>query len=332
MDALTSRIRSAIPTRRQGLAGVAIALPTVLGVAVWPHFIGSSWFFGMWACIFLMLRGDQWWLSVIKFVGVAVLGMTAAVLHPYPLFGGLFLAVVAAAAAWSIRRGFESVYRVIPIVVSLTIVAPEVQFQGRSSAVNIAWIGLMMFSGSLWTMVCWRGILERDRPLVKNEEVTTKTAAAFALVLGVCIGVAGVVILKWWPEHVAGWTMLTLILIIQTDAAETISLGENRITGTLIGLAIALMLSPIANYVLFATAFGTLLFLYAFWWRLFAHRSYRVFVALLTSAVVLLNSPPKHVDVIAMDRLVFTLAGVALAVPAMVMIRILTRNERHAST
>ena len=315
------------PSARYCVAGVLVTLPTVVAAAIWPQFIGISWFFGMWASLYLMLKGDHLVVLVAKCLGLAVLGMGASLLHPYPFLGGLFVAVVAGAAACAIRWGTNSAYRIISIVVSLTVVAPAVQFHSLSRFTNTAWIGLMMVAGSLWTVLCWKLVLGGQIPNVKQRPASRRTTASFALVVGIAMGLTTWVILTWWPEYVAGWTMITVIVIIQADQTETLSLGEKRIAGTLVGLAIALLLSPIANYAILATAFGTLLFLYAYWWLIVAKRSYRVSVALLTSAVVILDSPPAHVDLIALDRLVFTLVGVAVALLSVGIIHWLIRNE-----
>ena len=121
------------------------------------------------------------------------------------------------------------------------------------------------------------------------------------------------------PERlVAGeWLLLTVIVLLQPDAAATLRHTAERVAGTLVGVlaavGIALALGDSGLRVTLALALMVAAFAY-----LQVPNRYWLYVALFTPGLVLLSSPPGEADAVAAARLGFTLVG-AIAVAAVAL-------------
>ena len=308
------------------LAVLAIAAPPALASLLHPGFVASPWFFGMWLTLYLALTSWSSRSIALRAVMAAALGGVCVLLHGFPLLGGLFIALATAYAGWSTRQGIDNVMRFIPVVLCFLIVNPPQQFPAQGALVNAAWSTLLMAAASLWLMATAVPLLRPEIPALDREKADVTTAAILAVVMGVVVGACTVAVLFWWPSFDGAWLMLTVLVMVQANTADTISLSRDRILGTLLGILVALALSPVEHLAVLSMLLGTLFFLASLWVLNVAHRPYWQFVALLTPAVVILDSPGRDVARVALDRLAFTLVGIAVAIPTVLLIHWLVRR------
>jgi len=311
------------------LAVLSIVAPPVVIVLVRPDFITSPWFFGMWVTLYFALT--KWTTSsiMIKALITAALGGVCVLLHPFPILAGLYIGLVTAYAGWSTRRGVDNVLRFIPIVLCFLVTRPPIQFPTHPTVVNALWAAAMMAIASLWLMFTAVPLLRERIPSSQRPKADDVTAAILAVVMGTVVGIATIIVLTWWPGFDGAWLMLTLLVMIQANTGDTMKLSRDRITGTMLGLLASLLLGPLTRWPIAAMVVGTLIFLVALWVFNVAGRPYWQYVALLTPAVVLLNSPGRDVAAVALARLAFTLVGIAVAIPTVLVINYLAGRAEH---
>jgi len=92
-----------------------------------------------------------------------------------------------------------------------------------------------------------------------------------------------------------------------------------------VGIVAAIGLGLLATNPVADVMIGTTLMVVAIHLLLIARRPYWVGIAALTPAVVLINAPGRSVLGISLDRLAFTLLGVAISVPLTLLIARLGR-------
>jgi uncharacterized membrane protein YccC len=256
----------------------------------------------------------------------AALGGVCVLLHGYPLLGGLFIGAASAYAGWSTRRGVDNVMRFIPVVLCFLLVNPPHQFPAQGALANAAWSTVLMAAASLWLMITAVPLLRSEIPALERQRADVTTAAILAVVMGLVVGACTTVVLLWWPSFDGAWLMLTVLVMVQANTADTMRLSRDRIFGTLLGILVALALSPLERLPIAAMVVGTLFFLASLWALNVARRPYWQFVALLTPAVVILDSPDHDLTRVALDRLAFTVAGIAVAIPTVLLINWLVRR------
>jgi hypothetical protein len=311
------------------LAVSAITAPPAIAVVLRPDFLATPWFFGMWVTLYFALTKWSSTSIFLRALVTAFLGGACLLLHPFPVLGGLYLGVITAYAGWSTRRGLDNVLRFIPVVLCFLITRPPIQFPGHALGLNALWAAGLMALSSLWLLLTAVPLLRDEVPENSRDRADDTTAAILAVVMGLVVGISTTVVLIWWPSFNGAWLMLTILVMVQANTGDTLKLSRDRIVGTLLGLGASLLLSPIAHWPVAAMVVGTLIFLIALWALNVERRPYWQYVALLTPAVVMLDSSGRDVAAVAFDRLVFTLVGIAIAIPTVLLIHFLAgRAER----
>jgi uncharacterized membrane protein YgaE (UPF0421/DUF939 family) len=113
--------------------------------------------------------------------------------------------------------------------------------------------------------------------------------------------------------HTGGWVILTIVVIVQPALGAGLTKAAQRAAGTVLGFAIAIAIGSILGTGPLLYALGTA-FLMAALVVMLQGRPYWVYAALLTPAIVLLESAGSTVDQVAKERLAATLAGVAITI------------------
>ena len=114
--------------------------------------------------------------------------------------------------------------------------------------------------------------------------------------------------------------------IIQPDNDGAFRRGAQRVGGTILGILAAIALGLVATNAVVDVMLGTILMIMAIHILLIARRPYWVGIAVLTPAVVLINMPGRTLLSVSVDRLAFTLLGVAIAVPLTLLVARLGRQ------
>ena len=260
----------------------------------------------------MLFRSYRLGLGIAIFAAAANFG--AALVHPYPLLAGLYMGLLAGASAYQARRGLHSVVTMVPLFAAFILVSPPTLVAGAGDLVNAALVGFVALIGGLWSLVAFRVVLGSKGPSMGHVPVTPRVAVVYAVSMGVVVGTCSWGLLALSQSQQGAWLILTVIVIMQPSAHDTIVKTFRRVVGTLLGVVVAAIIGllvpwPTVDFIL------AMVFVYAaFVLRFGLHRPYWEYVALLTPAVVLMGATSSGVENAAEARLVFTLIGGAMAV------------------
>lgn len=158
---------------------------------------------------------------------------------------------------------------------------------------------------------------------LRSQLTTTSPLLRFAMVRAIAAG--GTTLIGWYlfPAH-PYWAVLTAFVIIQTDTSQTLVLGLNRATGTMVAVLLMVpLLDSVDSSPLLLAAFVVSGFL-----MLSVQKVNYALFTFFTTVVILLMERLTHGDAYATgwDRLFATLLGVALAFGVIAIGRMLGRR------
>lgn len=308
-----------------GLVLVVIALPAIVALQFFPHLNVFPWTYGAIAAICVGVTGNR--LLIAGTIVVAPLLAGAAVLlHPHPAAAGVFFGCVVAASGLAARKRLENQVRMVPINLSIMLTFPPHDGLGRGPRTDALVIVAVSLIAMVWTTIlAVRPVISRIAPLSPPADRTNRIADVYAVVAGVSCGVAAWATLAIWPGIAGAWLLITMVAIIQPDVDRAFGRGTQRVLGTVLGILAAIALGLLATNPVTDVMIGTTLMVVAIHLLLIARRPYWVGIAALTPAVVLINAPGRSVLGVSLDRLAFTLLGVAISVPLTLLIARLGR-------
>lgn len=289
-----------------------LATPFIYGAAI--GFVGL--FFNTRLGVFLSLSG-----------GAAAIVL--ALLHPYPIVGGIAFGAVTAAAALTSRRGLHSAAIMVPIFTAFILVDPVKVAGVDSAAVSAIITGLVMTGGGLWVIGVARLLLGNHLPHFPPHPVGPRTSVVYAIVAGVILGASATYTLTDDPTHTGAWLLLSLLILLQPDPHDSWTKTLQRLGGTLLGALLAIPIIALSLNSAISVVAGIALLFFAFVVRYAMHRPYWQYVVPLTIAVILLDSSSVDRSEVAEDRVVATLvAGAITIVVALIAKALISRWER----
>jgi hypothetical protein len=257
-----------------------------------------------------------------------VAAVIAALLNPHPVAGAVFFGLLTAACALSAKRGLSSPVLMVPVFVSFVLVAPPT-VEGMTSTTAAFVTGAVMLLGGLWTIAGARLLLGRPRRRSEATPHGTRATIAYAGLMGIVLGLAAWAVLTHAKYHEGAWLLLTLIIVMQPSPDDTVKRALQRLAGTLIGGVAALGfiffdISPTAAFII-----GGILLFGALALRYVLKRPYWEYVAVLTPAAILMDSPGVGTMRVAEDRVVFTVIAVVIGMGIALVIKVLLLRSAH---
>ncbi len=309
-----------------GLILVVVALPAIVALQFFSHLNVFPWTYGAIAAICVGVTGNR--LLIAGTIVVAPLLAGAAILlHPYPVAAGVFFGCVVAASGLAARKRLENQVRMVPINLSIMLTFPPHDGLGHGPRTDALVIVAISFIAMVWTTIlAVRPVLTRIPPLSPPTDRTNRIADVYAVIVGISCGVAAWATLAIWPGIAGAWLLITMVAIIQPDFDDAFGRGTQRVMGTVLGILAAIALGTVATNAVADVMIGTVLMVVAIHLLVIARRPYWVGIAVLTPAVVLINMPGRTLLSVSVDRLAFTLLGVAIAVPLTLLVARLGRQ------
>ncbi len=228
--------------------------------------------------------------TTVLMVGVAVLvGLSARRgLHPVAAFAAIQPAII-------VISGYHTV--------SVGGAHPGLTGQALISA------GVAVLGG-LWAVIVGSALL-RDESSGPPARVPPRIVTFYTGALVLQLGLAAFIASTWFLRTTAGWVLLTILLVTRPTYDESRTMVRERALGTASGGVLAALLALIISDSGTLVAIGTLAMVVAAVLQL-QHARYVYFAIFVTAAIVLLDAQRSNVFEIDLERVVYSIVGVAV--------------------
>lgn len=294
-----------------GMLTIALLAPPTLLIISGQSGLASIFIYGgaiAMAAIFYDFR-----LAITVSVAAGIAAAIAAWIGAYPGPGAVYFGLLTGGCALTARRGLHSPALMIPLFIGFVLVAPPQLADVSATAGNLI-TGAVMTLGGLWLTLVARILFGRPAGMSDRQCYSARASGTYALVMAVVLGTAAWVVLTDAKFHQGAWLLLTLIMVMQPTPHDTLTKSLQRLGGTLVGGAAALVLILLGLDTPYSFLVGGLLLFVAFTLRFALKRPYWEFVGALTPAIILLDTQGGDGIKIAADRVGFTVIGVAVAI------------------
>lgn len=240
--------------------------------------------------------------GILCLVGAAA---TAANGHPVAV---VIVVVVVCLLAGLLSRVSGGVYAVAPSVAAVLGLSPSVD----NSPLGTAAIMLAVCAYTIAVVHLLKLRLDR-------EPVPFEVAIRHAVVMAVACGAATAVAVHYnWPRSY--WLVMTLAIVLRPYAGDSLVKNRQRVVGTILGAAVAALLSPLPQsmHLVLTAVCLTLMLAYM------VQRDYVLQVTFMTPMVIFLVSSGSAGSALAMDglRVLYTIgAAVAGALLSQALVR-----------
>lgn len=301
-----------------GLLTIAVMSPPVLLAISGQFDLASAFVYGGIIAIGATFYDLRLAVALSALAGGA--GVALALLHPYPIAGAVAFGLFTGACALTARRGLHSPVLMVPIFLSFVIASPpEVPDMTALPAALLT--GVVLLLGGLWATASARLLLGRPRLHADSHALSARATIAYAVLMAVIVGIATWGVLTFAKNHQGAWLLLTLIIVLQPSPHDTFVTSLQRLGGTLLGGVVALALILVGIGSTLALVIGGVVLFAAFAVRYVLKRPYWEYVAVLTPAAILLNTPGRDAMTVAEDRVAFTLVATVVGLGLALLIK-----------
>jgi Fusaric acid resistance protein-like len=246
----------------------------------------------------------------------AVLNALAVLVFGHALATTLFMVCVAVIVGLSALWGLHAVAAFAAIQPAIVVIAGyhTVSFGDRMpGALGQALIsfGIVVIGGAWAVLIGWT--LLRDESSGLPERVPPRIVVFYTGALVLLLGVTAYVASTWFLKTTAGWVLLTLLLVTRPTYDESREMIRERGLGTAIGGVAAAVIALLVSNSTILVAIGTLSMVVAAVLQL-QHARYAYFAVFVTAAIVLVDAQRSNVLEIDLQRVLYSLIGVALVV------------------
>jgi hypothetical protein len=243
-----------------------------------------------------------------------ILNALAVLAFSHTLATTLLMVCIAVMVGLSALRGLHAVAAFAAIQPAITVVSGYhiVSFGNTTpgtvgQALICAGIAVI---GGLWAVLIG-SILLRDESSGPPSRVPPRIVVFYTGALVLLLGVAAYVASTWFLKTTAGWVLLTVLLVTRPTYDESRQMVRDRALGTVAGGVVAAAVALIVVDSTVLVALGTLAMVAAAVLQL-QHARYLYFAVFVTASIVLLDAQRSNVFEIDLERVVYSIVGVAL--------------------
>jgi MFS family permease len=310
-----------------GLLTISLMTPPIIMGIAGQSGLASAFVYGGVIAIVAAFYGLR--LAVILSVVAGVAGIISALLNPHPVAGAIFFGLFTGACALSAKQGLHSPALMVPIFISFVLAAPP-EVVGVSDVPAAFMTGAVLTLGGLWATGSARLLLGNRHGEGERKRLTTRAAVLYAVTMAVVLGIAAWGVLTYAKFHQGAWLLLTLIIVLQPSAHDTLTRSLQRLGGTIIGGVFAFVLILAGVQSTLALVIGGVILFAALTVRYALKRPYWEYVTVLTPAAILLNTPGLDAVSVAEDRVVFTIIATVVGVTIALALKVLITQKAPA--
>lgn len=264
-----------------------------------------------------MFAGHRWGLANLG--GMVVCAFVATQLNPYPIAAGLFLAALGVLMGMGAMYGLNVAFLYLPLYTGSLMIAPTpAPLTGMTTHIDPQYFTFSesleavvpIALGGLWAWLVVFAMSKYFPPPTRT--IWSKNVAIFlAIVFGVLLGLTMLLVLLYVRIPVAGWLILTLVILFQPTVTLTYSKTIRRVVGTVAGVVLAALIAAVTANTAVHMVLGVVLMIFALAFLL-DKTKYWLYVLLFTPAMVFFSSAGINTLQADFDRLVFTLMGAVI--------------------
>lgn len=320
--------------RRAVLSALIIVLPLAPSLLLAPLGLDAAagaYCLGAMAGLLAIMLTSRRSTALIVLVAAVANGLAVVVAHS-PVGAGLLMLTVAAAYGLSARRGVTGAIVLVPISVGFTLATPPSVVTPTGGLSNAAIVAAVTLGGAVWGIVIGL-LLSKGRHLPPADAMSWPSTQRFVVIIGVVTGATAAAIVAWHLQHGGAWILVTLFGVIQPSVQQSLSKTIHRAIGTGVGFLIALVIAWLIPWAPVAFTLGLVFLGAAIYIKLDSRRPYWEFVTLLTPGIVLVEGSSSDVLTTDLQRLFFTLVGVAVALVLIVVAEVAYgARDRHTAS
>ena len=313
------------------LAALLLLFVPPVALAVTPFAPAAELFFvGVIPALVGLLHGRRFALGA-TFVTAGVVAMVL-VANPYRDLSVVLMVAIGLLVGASALRGWQTIATVIcswPAVLLVGVPLSVPGFGWASVLPGSALLGVAAaLAGGLWTVLIGYLLLRRlpTSPLVPLPAIS---AVVYGIALALLLGATTLVATTWGHGTMAGWVLLTILVIARPGFTETWRRVLARSLGTVLGGAAAALLALAVHTEWVLATVGFVALALAILLQLIK-ADYALYSVALTAAVVLINSRTTDLFAIDVERVGFTVIGAI--VTALLLVSLQSVLRRHVPT
>ena len=301
--------------------GLIIFGVTILALAPALVLVGSGWpgaftvgLFAMGGAAAAVVAGG-FRLGVIVSITIALAAAIAMPLSSYPWAIAILMGVLGAIYGFWASKGYASGAMLIPALVPYLVHDPPGIFTTAAPTINVQYIlvfiSIWIISG-IWTSFVMQKLVLKGKSFPSPSQ-STRITVIFGLFMGSVAGIVAATALSLDPRVEWPWIILTMFILASPSGKLKFKQVRDRIIGTVIGLGLALLVTTLPLRPAQLGLLAILLMTASLVVRILK-KPYWAFVMVMTPAIIIMDSTGSNTEVVAEQRLLFTLLGVLIIV------------------
>lgn len=243
----------------------------------------------------------------------AVVGLVAIIVSTSPLLSAIWVAAVVMGVAVASIYSLSGPALFIAMYTPYLIHQPPVPVDGsdRGFTYYLAVVVVMLIAGAWGCTMAW--LLRHNKSMPAPEKPVSQHLALLGggLVAGVAALVTFVAVTRASSTEWV-WILLTLFILTKPTAALNWTQTRARLTGTFIGVLVAVIIGLFGLPSVVLSLFGLLALTTALMFK-FERQPYWMYASCLTPAILFFDSAANDTTTLALERMGYTLVGAILA-------------------
>ena len=300
---------------------LAVMTPAVVLIAIdWKQVAGVAAIAAMSCYLAAALGGIR--IALLLTLPLAIASALAFAVASNAWAAAVLMAVVAGARGLCSRWGYSGALTMAAIGVAFIVATPP---QPQSPLPHTLFVGLVVLVAGLYATVMVYLLRRFLPPPMHVPPVDAKRAWAYAVVLGLLVGIATWFIVDLRLGHPGAWIVLTLIIVVQPYVTDEMSKALSRAGGTVLGFLIAMAVGLLVHSPTLIAVIGEIALITAVS-LMSLGRPYWQFACGITVAMVLFSGASSSVPKYDVDRLGATLIGIAMALVVVAILAPLSKR------
>lgn len=292
---------------------VALAPALVMMAAGWPGAVATAHFALLGAAYGTLSGGFRF--GVIITLTIAAAGAIAIPLGSYPWAIAALMVVLGGIYGFWAAAGYSSGAMLIPALVPYLVRDPPGIFSADAPTINAGYLAafaLILVVTGVWTALVLSKLVLKGKTFGSGR-LSLRPTIAFGLFLGAIAGMVVALVSQVAPGSEWAWITYTMFILANPTGKVDPQQARDRVIGTVAGLAAALVISALPLGAALLGLVILVLITSAVVVRI-EKKPYWMYVMILTPAIIMMDSSGSNTAVLAEQRLLFTLLGVAIII------------------